>query len=261
MKKIIFSGSILVAVVAVGVGATTAFFNDTETSTGNIIVAGAIDLTVDSFGAFYNDEDLGDAADIWTARDLTDEVFFTFDDIKPGDRGRRHISLHVDDNEAWACLFLVNKDDQENVRNDSEIDAGDLTDDEGELSSEIDLFAWQDNDSDLNYDPDDGEVELPRDGVWTTDSFFDITYSIDVADSNSGTPVLEPTGPAATRNIAVAWCAGDQGINHTTGEITCDGSAMGDKAQSDSLTSDLVVFAEQTRSNPDFLCKDVVLDL
>ncbi|HBB53974.1 TPA: hypothetical protein DCZ79_00530, partial [Candidatus Nomurabacteria bacterium] len=42
-KKIIVSLSVVAAVAAITVGATTAFFSDTETSTGNTFTAGAID--------------------------------------------------------------------------------------------------------------------------------------------------------------------------------------------------------------------------
>ena len=90
MKKIIISLSMVVAVAALVTGATIAFFNDTETSTGNIFTAGTIDLTVDSFGSTYNAGDIVDSS--FQAKDLTDETFFDFEDgdLKPGDFGWRH---------------------------------------------------------------------------------------------------------------------------------------------------------------------------
>ena len=258
MKKILLSLATIVVVAGVAAGGTVAFFNDTETSTGNIFTAGSIDLTVDSFGAMYNGVDVSQQQSTWTARNLTTQKFFTFEDVKPGDHGRRHISLHADSNEAYACLLLVNKDDQENVRTDPEIDAGDSTDVPGELSSNIEIFAWQDDDSDLNYEPQNLEAELPRNGSFAVDSFFDITYDIDIADSNSGTPVLVPTGPAATRNIGIAWCVGNMSVNQVDGTIACNG-AGGDEAQTDSFEADVVLYAEQVRNNPNFECADVVL--
>src|SRR3990167_6257999 len=117
-NKILLSVGTLVVAVAIVAGGTIAFFNDTETSTGNVFTAGSIDLTVDSFGAMYNGGDVSQQQSTWTARNLTTQKFFTFEDVKPGDHGRRHISLHADSNEAYACLLLVNKDDQENVRTD-----------------------------------------------------------------------------------------------------------------------------------------------
>jgi len=47
MKKILISLSIVGAVAAIAIGATSAYFSDTETSTGNTISAGVIDIVVD----------------------------------------------------------------------------------------------------------------------------------------------------------------------------------------------------------------------
>src|SRR3989344_908853 len=54
MKRILLSIGTLVVVGAIVAGATIAFYNDTETSTGNIFVAGSIDLKVDHTLATYN---------------------------------------------------------------------------------------------------------------------------------------------------------------------------------------------------------------
>ena len=54
MKKILVSLSIIGAVAAIATGVTIALFNDTETSTGNILVAGTMDLKVDHLFASYN---------------------------------------------------------------------------------------------------------------------------------------------------------------------------------------------------------------
>jgi len=48
MKKILYSASAIVAVAAIVLYSTGAFFSDTETSTGNVFTAGAIDLKIDS---------------------------------------------------------------------------------------------------------------------------------------------------------------------------------------------------------------------
>src|SRR3989338_8927959 len=128
MKKILLSLATIVVVAGVAAGGTVAFFNDTETSTGNVFTAEGIDLTVDSFGAMYNGVDVSQQQSTWTARNLTTQKFFTFEDVKPGDHGRRHISLHADSNEAYACLLVTNKEDEENDLNDAEEDAGDDTD-------------------------------------------------------------------------------------------------------------------------------------
>ena len=47
MKRILVSLSIIGVAAAVAVGATLAYFGDTETSTGNTITAGSLDLKID----------------------------------------------------------------------------------------------------------------------------------------------------------------------------------------------------------------------
>jgi predicted ribosomally synthesized peptide with SipW-like signal peptide len=54
MKRIIPSSVMLLAVAAVVVGSTGAFFTDTETSTGNVFTAGSIDLKVNHTAQTYN---------------------------------------------------------------------------------------------------------------------------------------------------------------------------------------------------------------
>jgi predicted ribosomally synthesized peptide with SipW-like signal peptide len=54
MKRILISLSIIGVVAMVAIGVTVALFNDTETSTGNIFVAGEMDLKVDHLLASYN---------------------------------------------------------------------------------------------------------------------------------------------------------------------------------------------------------------
>lgn len=49
MRKVLISLSIIGAVAAIVVGATTAYFSDTETSSGNVVKAGSLDLTLNGF--------------------------------------------------------------------------------------------------------------------------------------------------------------------------------------------------------------------
>lgn len=57
MKKILLSLAVILAVGGVVWGVTGAFYNDTEASTGNIFVAGSIDLKVDHTLQTYNGVD------------------------------------------------------------------------------------------------------------------------------------------------------------------------------------------------------------
>lgn len=56
-KRVLFSGLVIVAVAAGLIASTGAYFNDTETSTGNIFTAGSIDLKVDHTKQTYNGVD------------------------------------------------------------------------------------------------------------------------------------------------------------------------------------------------------------
>src|SRR3989344_4536663 len=57
MKKILLSVAGIVVIAGAVTGATIAFYNDTETSTGNIFTAGSIDLKVDHLAQTYNGVD------------------------------------------------------------------------------------------------------------------------------------------------------------------------------------------------------------
>src|SRR3989338_5373634 len=104
MKKVLISLSIIAAVSAMAIGATTSFFSDTETSSGNTFTAGAIDLKIDNH-SYYNWAE--SPLTSWDLSDLTDQLFFNFLDLKPGDWGEDTISIHIDNNEAWACMDIT----------------------------------------------------------------------------------------------------------------------------------------------------------
>lgn len=144
-KKIIVSLSMVAALAVVVVGATTAFFSDTETSTGNTFTAGAIDLKVDSDCHYFNivgndnnglpvykdvgcgpiDTQTGVGIGQWKETDLKDGVhkFFSFSDIKPGDKGEDTISLHVYDNDAWGKISMKLNNDLDNSCTEPEDEA------------------------------------------------------------------------------------------------------------------------------------------
>jgi predicted ribosomally synthesized peptide with SipW-like signal peptide len=58
--KIILSLSVIVAVAAIAVGGTMAYFSDTETSTHNTFSAGTIDIAIDSSNPWTKSYDIGD---------------------------------------------------------------------------------------------------------------------------------------------------------------------------------------------------------
>ena len=54
-KKLLISLSIIGIVAIAAIGGSIAYFNDTETPTGNILVAGTMDLKVDSKFCFESE--------------------------------------------------------------------------------------------------------------------------------------------------------------------------------------------------------------
>lgn len=183
----------------------------------------------------------GACTNSWSITDLESEHFFSIEDLKPGDHGKDIISLHVESNEAYACVEITNR-----VNNENEIiepETGDTTPDVGELGDQIQLFVWTDNDKDGFFEPSLGEEALSE--ITTLNEFISVGF-----DSANGLKVI----PGETEYMGMTWCAGTLTVDETWGMITCDGSGMTDVAQSDSFVGDLVLTAIQTRNNNDFTC-------
>ncbi len=156
-------------------GATGAFFSDSETSSGNTFTAGAIDLTVDSTSHYAGlvcsptqveggyawaiastsagttrPDLVGTACSgSWTATDLgASNQFFNFGDVKPGDPGEDTVSLHINNNDAWACMDLTTNANNENTATEPELTDGDTTANaptDGELAQNLSFVTWRDN--------------------------------------------------------------------------------------------------------------------
>lgn len=192
-----------------------------------------------SIDGLCGDEYFRTHCQLWGLKDMDgSEKFFMFDDVKPGDRGINVISLHAYDNDAYACLIANNIVNQENTVVDPEAALGDLGE-PGELSQFINFFAWEDD----------------NDGVYEIGELI-------IAGPNS--PFATAMGKISlvesdTKYIGLAWCAGTQSVDGGTGVITCDGSSMGDIAQTDILTASITAYAEQQRNNPEFDCANVTL--
>lgn len=121
MKRIILSLALIVLVGGgIVFGATSAYFNDSETSSANVLTAGDVDLRVDN-ESYYNGLFNEDTS--WKEDDLDGEEgykFFDFDDLKPGDYGEDTISLHVDTNDAYLCAAVTLTSNNENTCNEPE---------------------------------------------------------------------------------------------------------------------------------------------
>ncbi|GAB7094962.1 hypothetical protein JCM30237_21150 [Halolamina litorea] len=131
---------------ALGGTGTMAFLNDTETSAGNTVTAGELDLKID-WEEHYNGSMIEDQA-------LTDNPGPVFDlgDVKPGDSGEATISLHVFDNPAWVHMageltknaeMGVNEPESHAAGEDDTMEGGG-DDMSGELADEILVDVWYD---------------------------------------------------------------------------------------------------------------------
>ena len=242
MRKILYGLSIIVAVTAVVVGATTAFYNDEETSSGNVLAAGSIDLGIDNT-SYYNgvfndgtswaldwDLDVGSLDELGDPQ-LLPRLFFNFDDLKPGDWGEDTISLHVDDNDSWLCADVTLTSNDDNGINEPEGDAGDTSDGQwaGELAQHLNWYWWADDGDNvfeecaINNDNGGGQVdpncvdeELIHENVSFPQASQPTTFTVALADSTQniwGDQIDNNPGPlpanSDTRYIGKAWCFGE----------------------------------------------------
>ncbi|OGH23469.1 MAG: hypothetical protein A2629_00280 [Candidatus Levybacteria bacterium RIFCSPHIGHO2_01_FULL_41_15] len=253
--KVLLSGATILAAAALVIGATFAFFSDSEISEDNTFIAGSVDLKVDDTASYLGQPVSGST---WNETDLTNEKFFNFNDIKPGDYGENTISLHVVDNDAWVCATINNMEDEENTFLQTELDT--QNDDgvaSGELAENLNFFAWAD-DGDNVWES--GEFPLFSNTIGPASDVLDgVIYSL--ADSTTdGGPFIE----SQTKFIGLAWCAGTltnpgNELGNMTGNtgLNCDGSSLGNEAQTDSVTADITFTAVQHRNNPDFSCQSL----
>jgi len=237
-KKILISLAVICAAAAIAVGATTAFFSDTETSTGNTFTAGSLDLKIDS-DCMYNGMECIEGhwgqtgmpcSCNFELTDLTDQTFFNFSDIKPGDNGEDTISIHVYDNPAWVCAEISNLTDLENGCNEPEKaeETGCEADNIGELDNNVEFDIWRDYNCNNIYDEND--YYLVQDspvstGIWP------------IADSTTGGGAVLPGDNDYC--IGIAWSV-DPSVTNLI--------------QSDSFSGDITFTATQERHQPNFRC-------
>lgn len=267
MRKILVSLGVIVFVGAIAVGATGAFFSDSETSTGNTFSAGAIDLKVDATehydglicvgGTWQQEESVPPTSrpelisqpcgGSWALTDLgPSNQFFNLTDIKPGDNGENTVSLHIDNNDAYACANITNVQNDDNGVNSPEASAGDSTPGlgQGELGQNLNFLIWDDTNGNNIWD--NGEQLLTN----GTAPLIDQSYTI--ADGNDSAI----TG-GDTRYVGVAWCAGSF-VNPQAGSpLVCDGATMGNITQTDSYKANVTFQVEQARNNSGFRCGSI----
>ncbi len=133
--KLVLSGVVallLVAVMALGVIGSGAYFSDTETSNGNLFTAGTLNLTL-------ND-----------TTDGQNRVQYTIDNVKPGTQinaGWGRWELHNTGNiPGFVGIRNISVQALENGITEPEHEAGDTTADVGELQDVLNLRLWVDTD-------------------------------------------------------------------------------------------------------------------
>lgn len=270
IKRIALSLGVVVFVGAVVAGATGAFFSDTETSTGNTFTAGAIDLTVDN-ESYYNGE-VSTSTSWLQPKNLEEgDLFFNFTDLKPGDWGEDTISLHVNSNDAYACVAVTldSNDDLSSTEPEleEEGEVEDVEDDinDGELADRVEFIWWAD-DGDNVFE--DGEVLLPAGNLGSLD--VEETAIVALAEPNEGGVFEGALTGDQVYYIGKAWCFGEFNIEASThpqdGDgnpaggpderpIVCDGAGEGNITQTDGITATISFTAVQARNNDNFSCE------
>ncbi len=265
MGSILFAGAILV-------GGTGAFLADQDTSTGNTFATGVIDLKIDNES--YVTNNLGQlaysAATSWSLSALAGKLFFNFLDLKPGDIGEDTISLHVNNNNAWACMNVQTTATPENGQNEPEAAVDPTVGvNDGELQNNLYFYFWAD-DGDNVYEQ--GE-QVFKSGL-AKDIFNGQNWTLADASKNiwstSGGPLLGDT----VKYIGKAWCFGGmtatpkpqdgQGKTGSNGPLvrgtgfSCSGADVGNIVQSDGLKVNVSFAVAQARNNGSYLCSGVV---
>ena len=271
MKKLLGSLVTIGLIGGFAVFLTSSFFSDTETSQGNVLQAGSLDLEIDN-ESYYNGVLNTDTT--WTLADLTNQLFFNFLDLKPDDFGEDTISLHAE-NDFWACMEInvTKNDDVTCTEPELEDDPNCAVPGEGlgELGDAVNFVWW----------PDDGDNVLEADEepfIKISSASAALNQSITLADStdNVWTGNPGPLSGGTTHYIGKAWCFGtlgtsplaendyespadDNNNNATQGEpedggLTCDGTFLDNATQTDSLMGDVSFTAFQARHNESFLC-------
>lgn len=275
LRRILVSAGIIIFAATFAAGATGAFFSDTETSTGNTFAAGDIDLQIDNESYVTNTAGalVFSPNTSWAQTNLTNQKFFNFSDVKPGDIGEDTISVHVGSNDGWACMALDLTATPENTLVDPETDAGDAgpaLGDNGELQNYLHFTFWKDD--------GDNVFEVGETAITSLNNVLASALQGQwhpLADS-ANLPALVG---GSTNYIAKAWCFGtltpapvaQDGIGHTGTGIgdstngplvrgtgfTCSGVGNQNDAQTDGITMDVQFQAQQSRNNAQFLCSSL----
>lgn len=157
MIRIVKSLLTIVAVAAVTVGATGAYFSDTETSNNNSFTAGTLDLNIDGGN--------------------TNVVKFNLANLRPGSQSAGSWTLaNVGSINGYLDIENIVVTNNENGITDPESEAGDVTDPLGELGDVLNVRLFVDTNGDGWISA--GETVFYNGKVSNLPSSFDLNESI-----------------------------------------------------------------------------------
>ncbi len=181
---------------------------------------------------------------LWQSKDLVEgDIFYNFDDIKPGDSGLNVISLRVTSNDSYACLnpsitTTSDQDINEPEQSDEPVDSSN----KGEIEDWTYFFAWHDDGNGI-YDGSEQAIT----SVPVLASSF-LTNPQGLYEPSTVLPADE------TRYLAIAWCMGEMSVPAYGQAFTCNGGSVNNAAQTDLLETTLSFYVEQSRNNDNFSC-------
>ncbi|MDQ1275138.1 MAG: spore coat-associated protein [Euryarchaeota archaeon] len=175
MGKKNLSIMVLIALLAltIGIGAYAAF-NDIETARANDFTAGTLNLQVGSADPCIEKINIGSA------------------DLKPGasETAGTWLVQNTGNIAGNLNIQIIDLENSENTRYDMEADAGDLTEEAGELGANLKVAFWMDVDKSNTWSPDDyylnstgskvpydSESALPAEAYDTLDNYDDEIWS------------------------------------------------------------------------------------
>ncbi|MCH8741871.1 hypothetical protein IH779_03135 [Patescibacteria group bacterium] len=263
-KKILISVSVIALVAAIGIGGTIAFFSDTETSTGNTFTAGSIDLKIGN-DAWFNGQPQSQFT--WELSDLTNQLFFNYTDLKPGDWEEDTISIRVDDNPSWVCANLTITKDSDVTCTEPEVgddpNCATGNDWNGELGKELSFIFWADDGDNVLEDNEQVVLSGSPSDLPSGDGNPGQTFPIVDSQFNLFGTNGQPLPGQTTVHIGKAFCFGTllqtpvaPGPNSPSDNpgFTCDGELVNNASQSDSVMGNMSFTAVQSRNNANFVC-------
>ncbi len=140
MKRILASLVMIVLASSTAIGATRAYFSDTETSTGNTFTAGSLNLTVDG-------------------NDGVNRVKWTLANLVPGNQPTgKFVLANTGSVAGYLDLESIAITSHENGIIEPEAQAGDTTDPKGELEDVLGMTMYWDKNCDGYFSTGDDYI-------------------------------------------------------------------------------------------------------